>query len=47
MRNGNEMSVKAVRIEALLESGTEYENVLNFTLDVHTKNVFRTFLAAI
>jgi hypothetical protein len=47
MRNGNEMSVNAVRIEAALAAGTECENVLNFTLDVHTGNVFRMFLAAI
>jgi hypothetical protein len=47
MRKGNNMSVNTVRIEAVLEAGTEYENALNFTLDDHIGNVFRTFLAAV
>jgi len=47
MRKGNKMSVNAVRIGAALGAGAEYENVLNFTLDVLIGNAFRMFLAAI
>jgi hypothetical protein len=41
------MSVNAVWIEAALEAGTEHEDVLNYAEDVHTGNMFRTFLAEI